>query len=333
MNELFKALLINEQEGKFTKEIKALSPDQLPQHELLIRVHYSSVNYKDALSATGNKGVTRTYPHVPGIDAAGVVVRSQSELFKAGEEVLVTGWDLGMNTWGGFGEYISVPAAWALKLPGGLSMQEAMSFGTAGLTAGLSIHRLLNAGIKPENGEIAVSGATGGVGSIAVAILAKNGFNVAAVSGKKEEAFLLDTLGAKRIIPRDEFSATYDKKPLSAPTFAAGIDTVGGPILSGMLKATHYGGIVTACGMVAANDLHTSVFPFILRGVTLAGIDSVQAPMEIRQEVWTLLATSWKPAQLNNMIEEISLSDLPEKLEAILAGKARGRYVLAHAHR
>jgi len=332
MNELFKALLINEQEGKFTKEIKALSLDQLPQHELLVRVHYSSVNYKDALSAAGNKGVTRTYPHVPGIDAAGVVVTSTSALFTAGDEVLVTGWDLGMNTWGGFGEYISIPAAWALKLPAGLSMREAMCFGTAGFTAGLSVHQVLKAGIKPENGEIAVSGATGGVGSIVVAILAKNGFSVAAVSGKQEDSFLLDTLGAKRTIPREEFSATFDKKPLSAPTFAAGIDTVGGPILSGMLKATHYGGIITACGMVAATDLQTSVFPFILRGVTLAGIDSVQAPMDIRKQVWELLATSWKPAQLDSMVEEISLDALPEKLDAVLAGKARGRYVLAHAH-
>ena len=330
MNGLFKALLINEQDGKFTKEIKELSLDQLPQHELLIRVSYSSVNYKDALSATGNKGVTRNYPHVPGIDAAGVVVTSKSDLFAAGDEVLVTGFDLGMNTLGGFGEYISIPAAWALKLPAGLSMKEAMSFGTAGLTAGLSVHQLLNAGIKPENGEIAVSGATGGVGSIAVAILAKNGFSVAAVSGKQEAAFLLDTLGAKRIIPREEFAETFNKKPLSVPTFAAGVDTVGGPILSGMLKATQYGGIVTACGMVAAADLNTSVFPFILRGVTLTGIDSVQAPMEIRQKVWTLLATSWKPVQLDSMVEEITLSGLPEKLEAVLAGKARGRYLLAH---
>lgn len=330
MSRLFKALFINEQDGKFKKEINELSLDQLPQHELLIRVSYSSINYKDALSAAGNKGVTRQYPHVPGIDAAGVVVKSASELFAEGDEVLVTGFDLGMNTWGGFGEYISIPAAWALPLPAGMSLKESMSFGTAGLTAGLSVYQALNAGISPENGEIVVSGGTGGVGSLATAILAKNGFSVAVVSGKREDAFLLDVLGAKKVISREVFTETYNKKPLSAPVFAAGIDTVGGAVLSGMLKATHYGGIVTACGMVASNDLATSIFPFILRGVTLAGIDSVQAPMELRKKVWALLASSWKPLRLDEMIQEISLADLPEKLEAILEGKAKGRYVLAH---
>lgn len=327
----FNALVVSEQAGSFHKEVKRLTTEQLPTHDLLIKVSYSSLNYKDALSAAGNQGVTRKYPHVPGIDAAGVVVRSTTPDVAVGTEVLVTGFDLGMNTWGGFGEYISVPADWVLPLPVGLSAREAMSFGTAGLTAGLSVRQLLRAGATPEQGNVVVSGATGGVGSLATGILAKLGFAVAAVSGKSEEQFIQGTLGAERVISRDEFMATYDRKPLAAPAFAAGVDTVGGAVLSGMLKATHYGGTVTCCGMVASTDLTTSIFPFILRGVQLVGIDSVRAPMNVRQEVWQQLATAWKPANLDQLVREIDLAALPAKLDELLAGRAKGRYVVAHA--
>ncbi|QJD95024.1 YhdH/YhfP family quinone oxidoreductase [Mucilaginibacter robiniae] len=330
MEQLFNALLITEQDGMYVKEIKQVNTNQLPDNDLLIRVKYSSINFKDALSATGNKGVTKKYPHVPGIDAAGVIVQSKVPEFAVDTEVLVTGFDLGMNTWGGFGEYISIPASWAVALPDGLSMQEAMCFGTAGLTAALSVQALLKARLVPATGKVAVSGATGGVGSMAVAILAKLGFDVTAVSGKEEDGFLIDTLGAQSVITRESFTQRYNSKPLTTPAFAAGIDTVGGAILSAMLKATHYGGTVTCCGMVASADLNTSIFPFILRGVSLVGIDSVQAPMQLRQYLWQQLATDWKPANLHALIQEISLTQLPEKLDAIYQGKAKGRYVLKH---
>jgi acrylyl-CoA reductase (NADPH) len=330
MDTLFNALLITEEDGSYKKEVKQLSTNELPDNDLLIKVSYSSVNYKDALSASGNKGVTHKYPHVPGVDAAGTVVRSASEAFAVGDQVLVTGFDLGMNTWGGFGQYISVPAGWVVALPDGLSSLEAMAFGTAGLTAALSIHRIISTGITPQKGEVVVSGATGGVGSIATAILAKLGFDVAVVSGKKDDKYLIDTLGAKRVVSREEFAKIYNNKPLVTPAFAAGVDTVGGPILSGMLKATQYGGMVTCCGMVASADLDTSIFPFILRGVTLAGIDSVMAPMNLRHEVWQLLAHQWKPHNLSSLIHEINLNQLAGKLEDVLDGKTKGRYVLTH---
>lgn len=330
MKDLFKALLISEKEGKFIKEITQISTDQLPDNDLLIKASYSSINFKDALSASGNKGVTKKFPHVPGIDGAGIVVKSKVPEFAEGAEVLVTGFDLGMNTWGGFGEYFSVPASWAVSLPKELSLKEAMSFGTAGLTAGLSVNQLIKAGITPQKGEVAVSGATGGVGSIATAILAKLGFNVVTISGKQEEQFLLKTLGAKRIINRDDFTKNCNSKPLAIPIFAAGIDTVGGDILSGMLKSVKYDGIVSCCGMVASLDLHTSITPFILRSVHLAGIDSVQTDMNLRKQIWHLLANEWKPDNLGNMIEVIKMIDLPEKIDTMIQGKSKGRYVLIH---
>jgi len=326
---LFDTLLITEEDGKYIKEIKQVDADQLPDNDLLIRVSYSSVNYKDSLSASGNKGVTKKFPHVPGIDAAGVVVRSRNSAFSEGDKVLVTGFDLGMNTWGGFAEYVSVPVEWALPLPEALSMKEAMSFGTAGLTAGLSIHKLLEAGLNPEHGEVLVSGATGGVGSLATAMLSQAGFSVTAISGKAEDQFLFEVLGAKKRINRDEFIKTYNNRSLAAMAFAAGIDTVGGDILSGMLKATRYGGLVTCCGMVASAELNTSIFPFILRGIQLVGIDSVLAPLSLRRQVWEKMSAEWKPSRLADMVKEVRLSDLPEKLEDILAGKALGRFVVA----
>ncbi|HEX8658630.1 MAG TPA: YhdH/YhfP family quinone oxidoreductase [Hymenobacter sp.] len=332
MNSSFRALLVTEHNGRFVPAIEQLNLEQLPAHDLLVQVRYSSLNFKDVLSAAGNKGVTRRFPHVPGIDAAGVVVRSAAPELPVGTPVLVTGFDLGMNTWGGFGEYISVPAAWALPLPAGLSLQEAMVFGTAGLTAGLSVQQLVRAGITPAQGEVVVSGATGGVGSLATAILAKLGFAVAAVSGKDAPDFLLGTLRASRVLDREAFVATYDAKPLVAPAFAGGVDTVGGAILSGMLKATHYGGTVTCCGMVGSAELHTSVFPFILRGVHLAGIDSVEAPRELRRAVWEQLATVWKPDNLAELGQEITLDELPAKLQTLQLGQAQGRYVLVHQH-
>ncbi|WP_345948159.1 YhdH/YhfP family quinone oxidoreductase [Mucilaginibacter sp. PAMB04274] len=330
METSFNALLVSEKDGRFVKEVQKVQLYQLPDNELFIKVSHSCINYKDALSASGNKGVTRKFPHVPGVDAAGIVIRSTSSLFAVGDEVLITGFDLGMNTWGGFGEYISVPASWVLRLPQGLTAQQAMAFGTAGLTAGLSVYELVSKGITPNKGEVVVSGATGGVGSMATAILSKLGYNVAVVSGKREGEYLHNVLGAKRIIGRDEFAEQYNSKAMASPAFAGGVDTVAGPILSGMLKATQYGGTVTCCGMVSSANVDTSIFPFILRGVSLAGIDSVLAPMNLRRHVWQLLATDWKPENLNSMVENISLNQLAAKLDEVLNGQAKGRYVLVH---
>ena len=330
MTKTFKALYISQEGENFKKEIKALNSADLPENDVLIKVCYSSLNYKDALSASGNKGVTRKFPHVPGIDAAGIVVQSKTSDFKEGDSVIVTGFDLGMNTWGGFGEHISVPTSWVLALPDGLSLKEAMSFGTAGLTAGLSVEKIISAGITPDQGAVVVSGATGGVGSMATAILSKSGFDVTAISGKNENDFLTSTLGARQIINRDAFIEKYNSKPLASSDFAAGIDNVGGPTLSGILKSIKQYGIVTCCGNVSSADLNTSVFPFILRGITLAGIDSVQTSMALRKKVWQLLASEWKPLHLDKMIQEISLDELPEKLDELLLGKAKGRYVLKH---
>ncbi len=327
----FDALWITERNGSYEKKIKQSSISELPAGDVLIRVKYSSVNYKDALSASGNKGVTKKFPHVPGIDAAGVVVQSNNDAFAEGDEVIVTGFDLGMNTWGGFGEYIRVPAAWVTPLPKGLSLQEAMAYGTAGLTAGLSVLEVVDSEISPEAGPVIVSGATGGVGSIAALLLNQLGYKVVVISGKKDDDFLLGTLGASEVVSREAFIEKHDAKPIAKPVFAAGIDTVSGLILSGMLKATQYGGVVTCCGMVASPKLQTSIFPFILRGVKLAGIDSVQAPMPLRQKVWQLLAADWKPENLQQIVTEINLQALPGVLETILHGNAKGRYVLKHA--
>ena len=328
MEQEFNGLLVSQQDGIFSSEVKILNLADLPGDDLLIKVNYSSLNYKDALSAFGNKGVTRKFPHVPGIDAAGTVVTSKSSDFTEGDQVIVTGFDLGMNTWGGFGRYIRVPSQWAIRLPDGLNLKESMSLGTAGLTAGLSVDKIVSAGIN--SGTVVISGATGGVGSMATAIMSKLGFEVTAISGKKENHFLNSVLGAKSILDREEFLGKYNSKPLSPADFSAGIDNVGGSILSGMLKSVKQNGMVTCCGNVASADLNTTVFPFILRGATLAGIDSAQADINWRKKVWASLASDWKPFRLDEMVQEIGLDQLPQKLEELLQGKARGRYVLKH---
>lgn len=328
MIKTYKALETSEQEyGTYSSKIVEKQIEDIPDGKVLIKVEYSSLNYKDALSAKGNKGVTRKYPHTPGVDAAGTVEVSSSSLWKSGEQVLVTGFDLGMNTNGGFGQYIVVPESWIIKLPQGLSVKEAMIYGTAGFTAGLSVQALLRNGITPAKGIVAVSGSTGGVGSVAVAILAKLGFKVAAISSKEEAIPFLQLLGVSEIISRQDFE---DKsgKALLKPLFSAAIDTVGGNILTTLIKSLHYEGVVTTCGMVGGGELNTTVFPFILKGIQLIGIDSVELPLEKRLAVWENLGTDWKPQQLSNLAEEISLEVLPEYIDRIYSGKMVGRAVV-----
>ena len=330
MAQQFKALMVREVNGIFKAQVEQVSMTDITANEVLIKVTYSSVNYKDALSASGNKGVTRTFPHIPGIDAAGQVVSSSSDGIAEGDNVIVTGYDLGMNTWGGFGEYVSVPASWVIKLPKSLSLFEAMCLGTAGLTAGLYVYNLIESGIEKECGKIIVSGATGGVGSISIGILSKLGYEVIGISGKEENNFITKILGASSIMSRNDFIDTYDQKALSKADFSGGIDTAGGRILSGMLKSLKYSGAVTTCGNVASAEISTSIFPFILRGIRLIGIDSVEQPREFKNKIWCLLAQEWKPKNLKKIVSEISIEQLPDALNTILNGKARGRFVVKH---
>jgi len=326
--EKFKALEITENDpANFAINI-VYKPKTEPQHdEVLIRVHYSSLNYKDALSASGNRGVTKNYPHTPGIDAAGIIEVSKSTAWQQGEEVIVTGFDLGMNTNGGFAAYITVPAKWLVRLPEGLTLKQSMAYGTAGFTAGLSVAALIRNGIKPENGPVAVTGATGGVGSVAVGILAKLGYYVIAVSSKVASRDFLISIGASEVIPRSE-AEDQSGRALLKPRFAAAVDTVGGQVLATVIKSLHYGGVVTTCGMVNGGELHTTVFPFIIKGVQLIGIDSVETPLEQRSFIWQQLATEWMPDQLESLTHEIGLEELPEKISTILDGKMQGRTVV-----
>ncbi len=322
----YKAFVVEEVDGKYLHEIKLLETKSLAANELLIKVSYSSLNYKDALSATGNKGVTKKYPHVPGIDAAGVVVESTSNLFKVGDEVIVTGNDLGMNSDGGFAEYIHVPADWVVKLPVGLTAKEAMIIGTAGFTVGISVSRLTEL-VQPNDGKIVVSGATGGVGSMAVSVLSKLGYDVVAVSGKTTENDFILSLGASEIISRTEF-LEMDNKPVLSARFAGGIDTVGGPILENIIKSLKPLGAVTTCGSVSSTQLNLTVFPFILRGISLIGVSSQNFPMALRNDIWLKMSKEYKSENLLSLFSEISLEELSSNIELILQGKLKGRTLI-----
>jgi acrylyl-CoA reductase (NADPH) len=323
-NKIYKALVVEESDKNlFVRKVKEKTINSLPPGDITVRVRYSSLNYKDALSATGNRGVTRTYPHTPGIDAAGTVEESSDGCFKPGDEVIVTSYDLGMNTSGGFGQYIRVPAGWVVNLPDKLTLKESMILGTAGFTAGMSVHRL-TAGVRPEDGEILVTGATGGVGSIAVGILSRLGYSVTAVSGKPDAEGLLKKLGVHEVIGRKEFIENSGR-PILKARWAGAIDTVGGEMLATVIKSTGPLGVVTCCGNVASPELPINVFPFILRGVSLIGIDSQNCPMNLRREIWAKLAGIWKPYMLENMYDEVSLEELEGKIGAILKGDIKGR--------
>lgn len=324
----YKALLVTEgAEKKYNTEITTLDSDSLPQGDVLIEVHYSSLNYKDALSASGNKGVTRNYPHTPGIDAAGVVVESSNPAIEQGQQVIVTGYDLGMNTAGGFGQYIRVPAEWVVPKPANMTLRESMVLGTAGLTAALCIDNLLQAGLKAGQGEVLVTGATGGVGSIAVALLAKLGFKVVASTGKKEaEPWLLE-LGASSTIDRSELSEV-NPRPLLKERWAGAVDVVGGETLFSVIKSLNYGASVAACGLVESPAFSATVLPFILRGVNLLGVDSVELPLSVKQHTWDKLANDWRLDNLEAMVTEIGFDALESSLQSVLAGKAKGRFLL-----
>jgi len=324
----FRALVVSKTDEKtFTREITERSISDLPEGEVLIRVHFSSLNYKDGLSCIGNPGVTRNYPHTPGIDASGKVTESSDSQFKTGDSVIVTSYDLGMNTSGGFGEYIRVPADWVVPLPEGMTFKEASIYGVAGFTAALSVDALQKYGVNPEQGEIVVTGSTGGVGSVSVALLSLLGYTVVASTGKKEESEFLLRLGASEIISREEVN-DESKKPLLRERWAGAVDTVGGTTLAALLKAAKRGGAVAATGLVASSELSTTVFPFILRGVSLLGIDSGFTPTKLRLEIWNKLAGIWKIPQLEQLTIDCTLEGLDPEIDKILAGGQRGRVVV-----
>ena len=319
----FKALRVHKTDDGFSMAVESQHTDDLPAGELLIRVEYSSLNYKDALSASGNPGVTRNFPHTPGIDAAGVVESSDDDRFKPGDKVIVTGYDLGMNTPGGLGQYIRVPADWAVPLPPGLSARESMIIGTAGLTAALCLVKLQTMGV-PDGGSVVISGASGGVGSFAVALLAELGYKPAASTGSPEAAAWLQDLGADQVLERDVL-ATADKRPMAAEKWDAAIDTVGGVTLANIIKELNYGASVAIVGLVGGVDIPVTVFPFILRDVNLLGVDSVEISHQRRLDTWGRLASDWKLDKLDELANEIGLEDVPAALDGLLSGSVRGR--------
>ncbi len=324
----FQALQTREVDGGYQNDLIERELSELGSGGVLVRVQWSSLNYKDALSATGNKGVTRHFPHTPGIDAVGVVEEAGDGPFSQGDAVICTGYDLGMNTDGGFAEYIRVPAEWLVPLPEGLSARDAMVLGTAGLTAALCVESLLDTGVNPDQGAVLVTGATGGVGSVSVAILSKLGFNVAAVSGKADAVDWLKGLGAAQVISRDEYLENAGK-PMLKEQWAGAIDCVGGDALTTALKSVKYGGSVAACGLAGSPDLNMTVFPFILRSVNLLGVDSVELPVEIKQQMWQLLADEWIPRDMAQLeAAEIGLDEVNDWVAKILKGGVRGRVVV-----
>lgn len=326
----YKALLITETPaGKFERQIVERSIDTLPPGDVLVRVHYSALNYKDGLSATGHKGITRKFPHTPGIEAAGRVVSSNSAKFKEGSEVLVSGYDLGMNTSGAFAEYIRVPADWLIQRPSILTCKDSMIIGTAGFTVAYALYKMELMGQTPDYGPIVVTGSTGGVGSLAVAILAKAGYEVIAVTGKSDAEPYLRFLGATRVEPR-EFLNDSLGKPLSRAMWAGAIDTVSGTMLTTLLKRCRRDGNVVATGLLSSIHFSTTIYPFILNGVNLLGIGAGQTPMNLRLKLWDKLVNEWNVCdKLSAIANEIGLEELKDTyIDAILSGKTKGRVVI-----
>jgi putative YhdH/YhfP family quinone oxidoreductase len=323
----FKALrIIEDDSGKYLSSIVERNIEDLPSGEVLVKIHYAALNYKDALSASGNKGVTRKYPHTPGIDGSGIVAESTSPQFQPGDKVLVTSYDLGMNTDGAFAEYIRVPVGWVVPLPDGLDLKESMIIGTGGLTAGIGLYKLEMMGQNPDNGPIVVSGATGGVGSTAVGILAKAGYTVLASTGKEDAADFLKALGASEIVDR-EFVNDDSSRPLMRPKWAGAIDTVGGNTLATLIKGCQPGGSVASCGLVGSPILSTTVFPFILKGVNLLGLDSTNFPMEKRIQVWNSLANEWRIPDLERLATLCRLEEVVHYIDSMLKGESKGRVI------
>ena len=326
MPENFRAIVVKKNHDQFDIDINERMISDLPDGELLVRVEYSSLNYKDALSASGARGVTKNYPHTPGIDAAGVVEESNEKDFPIGSSVIVTGFDLGMDTSGGFSEYIRIPSQWAIQCPDGLSTKESMMLGTAGLTAGLAVDSIKNT-CDIKDAKVVVSGATGGVGSIGVNLLSHLGAEVTAITGKMDEKRFLKKLGATEIIERNHFIKAT-KLPLNKGMYNAALDVVGGSMLSSILSSMYQNGIITVCGNVGGPKFETTVFPFILRGNSLVGIDSANSPIDKRKMIWKHFSSDWKLDGLEKYSKIVDLENLIPEIKNILAGKQTGRIIL-----
>ena len=327
MDSLFKAFTVFENEdGSFKSEIISKSVDDLPPGDVLVRVDFSSLNYKDALSATGNKGVTKKYPHTPGIDAVGTVEDTSHSSFKIGDQVIVSGYDMGQNTAGGFGEYIRVPREWVALMPEGLTKKESIILGTAGMTAGLSLRELQKKnGIE---GKLAVvTGATGGVGCLAVKLLSQLGADVTAVTGKVDSEDFLKSIGAVEVINREQLAENFHQ-PLASGKWDIGVDVVGGEMLAGLMTCLKLGGSVACCGLVGGSTIETTIFPYILRGNSLIGIDSGNIPISEKEEIWMLFANEWK-IELNDLSRTITLNELDQEIESILKGGQVGRVIVS----
>jgi acrylyl-CoA reductase (NADPH) len=323
----FQALVLDQVNGETNLEIKQVTNEDLPEGEVTVKVAYSSVNFKDGLVSILNKMVT-SYPLIPGIDLSGTVLESTDSRFKAGDPVIVTSYGLGVTRHGGFSEVARVPAEWVVPLPEGLTLREAMILGTAGFTAALSVQRLEDNGVKPENGPVLVAGATGGVGSLSVDMLASRGYHVVASTGKASAHEYLKSLGAKEVIDRNEIVETK-VKAVREPRWAAAVDPVGGTTLQYILSTLQYGGSVATCGLTGGDKVSTTVYPFIGRGVNWLGIDSVEYPTDLRLKIWERLGTDLKPRKLNEeIVQEVSLQELPEVLNQIIQGKVRGRTIV-----
>ncbi len=327
MSNSFRCLVVSENEQGFQRSIEQQPETALPPGDVRIRVEYSSLNFKDALAATGHPGVAGSYPHVPGIDAVGEVIESSDSLFAAGDAVIVTGRDLGVGRWGGWSEQIRVPGDWVLPLPEGLSARESMVLGTAGFTAAQCVSGLLHHGITPASGEILVTGATGGVGGLAVRLLSHLGYRVAASTGKESQHDRLRAWGAATVVSRDDVNNTSEKALLEG-RWAGSVDTVGGNVLATTLRSLAYRGCVTACGLTAGAELVGTVYPFLLRGISLVGIDSAACPHGVRKEIWHKLANEWKLPFLEEESTTVGIDDLDPKIDEILDGRLVGRYVV-----
>ena len=323
----YKAYLVEENNGEYIGSVKELDTPVLQEGRLLIKVKYSSLNYKDALAATGAKGVVRSYPFVPGVDVAGEIIESSSDDFIPGDEVIATGYKIGMAEFGGFGEIVHLPSEWVVKLPENLSLYNAMCHGTAGITAAECVNKIIKGGIS-NTLPVLVSGATGGVGSIAVSLLSKLGYEVHAITGKPDENEKLTSMGATKIIARNDFMSE-PLKPLDKAVYSSAVDTVGGEMLAKMVSMISNHGIVSCCGNVGGAMFTSSVFPFILRGVQLSGVDSAESPIDLKKELWNLLANEWQ-IDLNNQTKTVNIKEINNEIKKILDGGQIGRVVIKH---
>ncbi|TDL33104.1 acryloyl-CoA reductase [Jeotgalibacillus sp. S-D1] len=328
MSSNFQAVVVDKMGEDVSVQVKSIDKDQLSQGDVLIKVAYSSVNFKDGMAGLPNGNIVQSYPFVPGIDLSGTVVSSKNNRFKEGDEVIATSYEIGVSHYGGYSEYAKIPAEWIVPLPKNMTLKEAMIIGTAGFTAALSIHRLEANGLTPDQGDVLVTGSTGGVGSMAVAMLAKRGYKVVASTGKEEEHDFMKKLGADSVISRSDVY-NGELKPLQKGTWQAAVDPVGGKSLAAVLSRIKRGGAVAVSGLTGGSDIPTTVHPFILRGVSLLGVDSAYCPMPLREKIWNRLADDLKPEGLEALVDrEVSLEDTPAAMRDILQSKIRGRVLV-----